>query len=184
MRELGIPLVTYRVPGKYGKTVAAYKFGDIKNITLSKSSGRTALSKEIKQALIQKYGAKCFIYLESMDPDSLQIDHRIPYEIGGESRDIDAFMLLSPSANRAKSWTCEHCVNWTKKEVQFCMRCFWAFPENYDHVAGKKQKIISILFTGDEIEDYKKLIALSGENSVQEVIKKILRQYFNHNNID
>ena len=25
-------------------------------------------------------------------------------------------MLLSPSANRDKSWACEHCDNWNKKD--------------------------------------------------------------------
>lgn len=41
------------------------------------------------------------------------VNHRIPYEIGGEhdEKDMECFMLLSPSANRAKSWTCEHCEN-------------------------------------------------------------------------
>ena len=45
--ELGIPLVTYRVPGPDGRKNAAYKFGDpneAKNM-LSKASGRTVLSK-------------------------------------------------------------------------------------------------------------------------------------------
>ena len=114
-----------------------------------------------------------------MDEAILQIDHRVPYEIDGEQDDknIDVFMLLSPSANRAKSWTCEHCENWIKKDRDFCIRCFWAHPENYDHVAGKYEKVITIVFTGNEIEDYQKLIELAGEETAQETIKKILREY-------
>ena len=110
--------------------------------------------------MVEKYGAKCFIYLEKMDDTILQVDHRVPYEIGGEhdEKDIDYFMLLSPSANRAKSWTCEHCTNWEKKDKDFCLRCFWAHPEDYDHVAGRVEKVISIIFTGDEIEDYNRLV--------------------------
>ena len=181
VREYGIPLVTYRVTGTDGRSIAAYKFGnpeDAKKI-LSKSSGRTVLSKALKQALIDKYGAKCFIYLESMDEAVLQVDHRIPYEIGGEhdETDIDYYMLLSPSANRAKSWTCEHCENWERKDSSFCLRCFWAHPENYDHVAGKYEKIISLVFTGDEIEDYNKLVELSGEEKAQEFIKQIIHEH-------
>ena len=93
VREYGIPLVTYRVQGADGRSIAAYKFGnpnDGKN-ALSKASGRTVLSKALKQALIEKYGAKCFIYLEKMDDTVLQVDHRVPYEIGGEhdEKDID-----------------------------------------------------------------------------------------------
>lgn len=181
VREYGIPLVTYRVTGNDGRSIAAYKFGDPSDTrnNLSKSAGRTVLSKALKQALIDKYGAKCFVYLESMDESVLQVDHRIPYEIGGEhdEKDIDYYMLLSPSANRAKSWTCEHCENWVRKDRSFCLKCFWTHPENYDHVAGKYERIISLVFTGDEIEDYHKLIQLSGEAKAQETIKQILHEY-------
>lgn len=181
VREYGIPIITYRIQGADGRSIAAYKFGnpeDVKN-TLSKSAGRTVLSKALKQALIEKYGARCFIYLEEMDDAVLQVDHRIPYEIGGEhdEKDIDYYMLLSPSANRAKSWTCEHCSNWEKKDKDFCLRCFWAYPENYDHVAGRFEKVISIIFTGDEIEDYNRLVSLSGEETAQAIIKKILHEH-------
>lgn len=181
VREYGIPLVTYRVTGSDGRKIAAYKFGnpnDTKN-SLSKSAGRTILSKALKSALIDKYGAKCFVYLESMDESILQVDHRVPYEIGGEhdEKEIDYYMLLSPSANRAKSWTCEHCDNWEKKDSSFCLRCFWAHPENYEHIAGRNEKIISLIFTGNEIEDYYKLIELSGEENAQNTIKRILHDY-------
>lgn len=181
VREYGIPLVTYRVQGADGRSIAAYTLGnpeDAKN-ALSKASGRTVLSKALKQALIEKYGAQCFIYLEKMDDAVLQVDHRVPYEIGGEhdEKDIDYFMLLSPSANRAKSWTCEHCTNWKKKDKDFCLRCFWAHPEDYDHVAGRAEKVISILFTGDEIEDYRRLVSLAGEETAQATIKKILHEH-------
>ena len=181
VREHGIPIITYRVTGTDGRKIAAYKFGDPTDIqnNLSKAAGRTVLSKALKQALIDKYGSKCFIYLETMDKEVLQVDHRIPYEIGGEhdEKDIDYYMLLSPSANRAKSWTCEHCENWKKKDRSFCLRCFWAYPENYDHIAGKFEKIISLVFTDDEIDDYYKLIELSGEKAAQEVIKKIIHEH-------
>lgn len=180
VRELGIPLVTYRVPGPDGRKIAAYKFGDpseAKNM-LSKASGRTVLSKALKQALVEKYGPKCFIYLETMDENVLQVDHRVPYEIGGEQdeEDLDCFMLLSPSANRAKSWTCEHCTNWETKDAEFCLSCFWAHPEKYDHVAGRLEKVVSIIFSGNEIDDYNKLIELAGEESAQETIKRIIHE--------
>lgn len=181
VREYGIPLVTHRVMGSDGRKIAAYKFGnpnDVQN-SLSKRAGRTVLSKVLKQALIEKYGPRCFIYLEEMDESKLQVDHRIPYEIGGEHKeeDIDYFMLLSPSANRAKSWTCEHCKNWEIRDANFCMRCFWAHPDDYDHIAGKYEKIVSIIFSDNEIDDYNKLIRLSGENTAQETIKQILHEH-------
>ncbi|MCL2173222.1 MAG: HNH endonuclease [Candidatus Bathyarchaeota archaeon] len=181
VREYDIPLVTYTITGNNGRKIAAYKFGDPNDVinNISKSAGRTILSKALKQALINKYGSKCFIYTEPMDEHLLQVDHRVPYEIGGETdaKDIDQYMLLCPSANRAKSWTCEHCENWIKKDADFCVKCFWTHPESYDYIAGKKQKVISIVFTNDEIEDYKKLVELSGIEGAQETIKQLIKDY-------
>lgn len=141
VRERGINIETYRVKSSDGRSIGAYRFGYpvIAEDKVSKVAGRTVLSQVLKKALIEKYGSVCFVYLQPMEERLLQIDHRIPYEIGGEQAedDIDCYMLLSPSANRAKSWTCEHCPNWTQKDVSFCLNCFWAYPENYTHIAGK-----------------------------------------------
>jgi hypothetical protein len=181
VRELGIPLITYYIHGTDGRRIAAYKFGDFtdNSNTLSKSFGRTSLSKALKQALIKKYGAKCFVYLEIMDESLLQVDHRIPYEIVGETNesDLNKFMLLSPSANRAKSWTCQHCENWVIKDLAFCIKCFWANPDDYEHIAGNNQRIISIIFTGNEIEDYNRLIEASGIKGAQNFIKQLIHEH-------
>ena len=181
VRELGIPLETFSVKDSNGRNIAAYRFGDPSKVEdkISKTAGRTVLSKALKKALIDKYGAKCFIYLQPMEARLLQVDHRVPYEIGGErdERDVDCYMLLSPSANRAKSWTCEHCPNWMQRNPDFCVQCFWSHPENYTHIAGKEQRQIIITFTGDEIEDYKKLIALVGEEKAEEAIKEMINKY-------
>jgi len=181
VRELGIPLETFRVKDSTGRNIAAYRFGnpDEMSDNVSKTAGRTVLSSALKKALVEKYGAKCFIYLQAMDERILQVDHRVPYEIGGENDagDLDCYMLLSPSANRAKSWTCEHCPNWERKDASFCVRCFWAHPEHYTHVAGKEQRQIVITFTGDEIEDYNRLIALVGMDKAEETIKSLIEKY-------
>lgn len=181
VRELGIPLETFRIKGTNGKLIAAYKLGDpTKKVdNMSKIAGRTVLSDTLKKALLEKYGSKCFIYLQPMEERLLQVDHRVPYEIGGESNDnnLDYYMLLSPSANRAKSWTCEHCENWERRDAEFCMKCFWAHPENYSHIAGKEQRQIIISFTGDEIEDYNRLIALVGKEQAEETVKNLIKEY-------
>lgn len=183
VRELGIPLETFYVKDSVGRRIAAYRFGDYskKENSLSKVSGRTVLSKALKKALVEKYGSKCFIYLQPMEERLLQVDHRIPYEIGGEQdeKEIDCYMLLSPSANRAKSWTCEHCFNWDEKNIEICVNCFWSHPENYTHVAGKELKQIIITFTGDEIEDYKKLIELVGADEAENTIKRLIEKFIN-----
>ena len=181
VRELGIPLETFRIKDSAGRNIAAYRFGDPSKMGdgLSKKAGRTVLSKALKKALIEKYGSMCFIYLQPMESDLLQVDHRIPYEIGGEQdvEDLDCYMLLCPSANRAKSWTCEHCPNWQIKNASFCLKCFWAHPEDYTHVAGKEQRQILITFTGNEIEDYNRLIALVGVDKAEATIKELIGRY-------
>lgn len=181
VRELGIPLDTFYVKDAEGKNIAAYKFGnpsEVKDVA-GKAEGRTALTKALKKALVEKYGSKCFIYLQTIDSNLLQIDHRIPYEIGGETdtNSPENFMLLCPSANRAKSWTCEHCSNWANKDASYCMSCFWAYPENYSHVADKEERRIIITFTGDEIEDYNKLIALVGQDKAEQTIKEVIKKH-------
>lgn len=188
VREHGIPIITYTTTGTDGRKIAAYKFGDPKDTSsnISKNLGRTVLSKSIKSALIEKYGPKCFIYLENIDEKDLQIDHRIPYEISGEidESNIDNFMLLSPSANRAKSWTCEHCSNWEEKNIEFCIKCFWSHPENYEHIAGNSIRIINRYFSGNEIEDYNKLISLAGADNAQNLIKRIIHKFLSDGDRD
>lgn len=183
VREYGIPIITYGIPDKDGKKIAAYRFGDPSKVTnsLSKSYGRTLHSSFLKHALVEKYSSKCFIYLEEMPEAKLQVDHRIPYEIAGEhnENDIDYFMLLSPSANRTKSLECQHCQNWSIKDVDFCKKCFWAYPENYQHIAGISEKVVFLTFTNNEIDDYNKLIDLSKDSTPQATIKRILHNHLN-----
>ena len=181
VRERGIPIITSRVRGADGRMIAAYKFGNLEDMgnSITKAAGRTVLSKNLKKALIEKYGAQCFIYLEKMDEKKLHVDHRVPYEIGGEQNedDVEKFMLLSPSANRAKSWACEHCKNWEEKNAEFCLSCFWAQPEKYEHIAGVRERCVSIMFTGKEIEDFDKLVEKAGNETAQTFIKKIIHDH-------
>ncbi|MCM1145314.1 MAG: hypothetical protein NC318_12165 [Blautia sp.] len=111
-----------------------------------------------------------------------QLDHRIPYEIGGElgdMTDLECFMLLSPSANRDKSWACEHCVNWSKKEVTMCQTCYYAYPEKYQHIAGKKEKKLNIVFKDEDRELYEKLVEQAELQNIpyQTAVKRMIEYY-------
>ncbi len=183
VREHGIPLETFRVTGSDGRKIAAYRFGDTSKKKFRKLSGRTGLSKKIKEYLVEKYGCKCFIYLESMNESALQIDHRVPYEVGGDGEDIkqnpDDFMLLSASANRAKSWSCEHCENWqTLKKKKICLSCYWAYPEDYSHVAMRQIRRLDLIWQDKEVEKYEKLksdATMSGQ-TIPEFVKKLIEK--------
>lgn len=164
VREHGISIETYSVKGSDGRKIAAYRFGEIRLERFKKLSGRTGLSKKIKDSLVKKYGCKCFIYLEEVAERDLQIDHRVPFEVGGDGAQValnpEDFMLLSGSANRAKSWSCEHCENWNStKDRAVCLSCYWAYPESYSHVAMRQIRRIDLIWQGDEINLYEKLKA-------------------------
>ena len=183
VREHGIPLVTYRVEGSDGRKIGAYKFGDYIKQNIHKKSGRTVLTKQLKDKLIEKYGSKCFIYNEKMPERELQIDHRVPYEVAGDTKNeksIDDYMLLSPSANRAKDWSCEHCSNWlNRKDIDVCKRCYWASPEEYSHVAEEEIRRVDLEWKGDEVSWFDQLKEHSKyvNKNIQLVIKEILQKY-------
>lgn len=180
VRENGIPLETFRVTGSDGRKIAAYRFGDVSKARFTRLAGRTSFSKQIKETLISRYGCKCFIYLEAVNERNLQIDHRVPFEVDGEpDLEPENFMLLCGSANRAKSWSCEHCVNWnTIKDKSICLSCYWAYPENYGHIAMQQVRRVDLLWEGEEIEIYESLKqgAISAEKELPEFVKEIIKR--------
>lgn len=187
VREHGIPIETFRVTGTDGRKIAAYRFGDPRKSRFKKLSGRTGLSKKLKEKLIAEYGCKCFIYLEYMDEKDLQIDHRIPFEVGGDDNkkktlDHNDFMLLSGSANRAKSWSCENCYNWNNlKDRKICVSCYWAYPEKYDHIAMKPIRRVDLIWQGEDIKKYEKLCKAASEfeKEIPEFIKELIDKQLN-----
>jgi hypothetical protein len=179
VRELGIQLETFRVASASGRKIAAYRFADPAKKQFRRFSGRTGLSKKIKEELIQKYGCRCFIYLEKMDESELQIDHRVPYEVAGESDElkVEDFMLLCGSANRAKSWSCEHCENWKNiKDKNICLSCYWAYPEKYTHVAMRQIRRVDLIWQGEEVTQYDKLKSDAAKSGLEipQFVKDVL----------
>ena len=116
-----------------------------------------------------------------LDPRYLQIDHRTPYEVGGDGNDLkpENYMLLDASSQRAKSWSCEKCENLLTLRVEkTCKTCFWASPEDYTHIAMKPARRADIVWTGEEVRDYerlKKAADIEGV-SIQALIKSRLRK--------
>jgi hypothetical protein len=160
--EEGIPLETYKVTNKEGRKIAAYRFGDLAKIQEGKLGGRRVFSKEFKEALLSAQGNKCAICLTEYEERYLQVDHRVPYEVAGdfdsETRKPADYMLLCGSCNRAKSWSCEHCINWCDtKDEAICRTCYWATPKDYSHVATKEIRRADIVWVGEEVGVYETL---------------------------
>lgn len=131
-----------------------------------------------------------FIYSENMDEHLLQIDHRVPYEVAGEgtdAMDTDDFMLLCGSANRAKSWSCEHCANWReKKDREVCRSCYWAYPEQYSHVAMRQIRRLDLMWADDEVDHYDRLMDEAGTrgSSMPSFVKQVLHRHLGNQDAD
>ncbi len=184
VRELGIPLETFRVKDSAGRTIAAYRFGNLQQIRRDRLDGRQTFPKKFRDALYLQSDKKCLICNGIFEQRYLQVDHRIPYEIVGEmpnSLSAENFMLVCSSCNRAKSWSCEHCPNWQNdKHSQICSTCYWASPQNYLHISLKEIRRTDILWSESEIELYEKLQQAADQTqfSMAEYIKKIIAKYF------
>jgi hypothetical protein len=163
VREQGIPLVTGRtVSPKTGRKIGIYTFGDPSAIKRGRIGGRKAFSKAFKEALIQRFGERDALTLDPVGSRYLQIDHRIPYEVAGESMhdetNLNAYMLLDGSSQRAKSFSCENCQNLIELlDLAKCQTCYWAYPENYNHVAMKPIRRLDLQWSGDAVKDYDRL---------------------------
>lgn len=179
VRDQGIPLETKIVKSSSGERIASYSFGNPDDIQKHKFGGRKTLPKKFKQALIKISGSKCAITLESYEAKYLQIDHRIPYEIAGNTSETELspehFMLLSSSAQRQKSWDCEKCENRSLRDFNLCKTCYWAYPEKYNHVALRKENRLDLIFQGEEVQQLEKIkqLAAREEVTVKELIIKV-----------
>ncbi len=184
VKEHGIPIEMFRVEGNDGRKIAAYRFGDPGKARFGQQVGRTVLGKELKSKLIELHGPRCAIYMTPFPERELQIDHRVPFEVLGDVRgaemSVDDYTLLCGSANRAKSWSCEHCVNWLElKKPEICRNCYWAYPENYTHVAMRQIRRADILWTESEVEIYERLKqrTLQLQKNIPGYVKEIVEQH-------
>lgn len=180
VRENGIPLITHSVVSeKSGRRMGVYTFDDVANVKGGRIGGRKAFPKAFKPILVEMYGSRDAFSGERLEERYLSIDHRIPYEVAGEEAGLapEKFMLLDSSSQRAKSWSCEHCENWLRiHNPEICARCFWAFPEDYDHIAMEQKRRIDVVWSGDEVRsfDAAKAAAKAKRLTVGELIKQLL----------
>jgi hypothetical protein len=182
VRDQGIPLVSTKVTsGTTGRQINSYTFGNPADIEDGKLGGRRVLPKHLKKDLIEKNGSTCAITCEKYDESHLQIDHRVPYRVAGDEHgkviDTADFMLLSGSAQRQKSWACEHCTNLLKtKNLEVCRTCYWASPESYTHIATEQERRVDLVFAREEVAIYEvlKKSADKSNTTIQALIKNKL----------
>lgn len=183
VRDAGIPIVTgSAISERTGRRMAVYSFGDPSQIQDGRVGGRSALPKAFKAALIARYGSVDCITGAQLDGRVLQIDHRIPFRIAGDAglgdQDVESYMLLDASSQRAKSWSCEHCPNAGARDSIVCATCFWAFPEKYDHIATQQIRRTDVTWQGDDVavHDRLKTEAERRKTTVAEILRRLGRQ--------
>jgi hypothetical protein len=183
VREQGLPLDMYWTKNSAGRKIAGYQFGDVAAIRHDRLGGRQVLSKEFHGQVCIEHGSKCGICRTSYESRYLQLDHRVPFEVGGEpaAPELKEYMPLCGSCNRAKSWSCEHCENWlVKKDQTICATCYWASPEDYDHVAMRPMRRLDVVWEGTEVADFEAVAnaAEEKEEPIPEIVKRALRKAF------
>ncbi len=65
------------------------------------------------------------------------------------------------------------------KDPRICRRCYWAYPEDYDHVAMRQARRVDIIWTEDEIKVYEKLKrkTLELQKDIPKFIKEIVKKH-------
>jgi len=184
VKDEGIPLEKFSVKSPTtNRVIAAYRFGDPSDLRRDRVGGRVAFPRDFKPRLVEVYGSKCNICSGDFEGRYLQIDHRVPYEVGGDltgkERELIDYQLLDGSCNRAKSWSCEHCRNWNEvKDPEICNTCYWARPESYRHVAMRNVRRLDVIWEEDEVELYDEVQrqAKSSDVPMPDFVKAILKE--------
>jgi hypothetical protein len=158
-----------------GRRMARYFFDGKAN---RDAKGQLVRPKKFDDKLKADFRHKCNICQGVFADRALQIDHRVPYEIAGdpEVNSVETYQPLCASDNRAKSWSCEHCPNWTIRDVDTCKGCFWASPETYSHVETRPERRLTLTFQGasaDRYDDMHIQASLAGL-SIQEYVEDSL----------
>lgn len=132
-----------------GKRRAQYTL--VPDTTGEAEADRKPIPKRFRDALFAQHDYRCSVCNGRFTSRELQADHRIPFRIAGDADDwqLDDFMPLCAADNRGKSWSCEHCENWTKRDPRMCTTCYWCHPDGkYSHIAGHAIRRVDVSWTG------------------------------------
>ena len=183
VREAGIPIESRRVVSpRTGRRITEYRFGHPDEVVHGRHAGRRALPASLKASLIEEFGEVDRLTGQRVSARMLQMDHRVPYEIAGDPKfpfDTSDFMLLDASTQRSKSTACAECPNMiSERSVSTCLSCYWANPDDHQHVATSPVRRVDVVWHADEVADHDALVAISRDRgvSVPAMIKSVVRR--------
>lgn len=181
VRERGIPLVSVRVVVD-GRRMVAYRFPDTVELDRTRS-GRAGVTKAFRASVLDHYDHKCAFTGEQLSPRLLELDHRVPFEVGGDPvapYRVTDWMLVTRELNRTKSWECEHCPNFVQRQPVVCETCYWARPDgDYQHVATREVRRADVQWSEEEVLSFEKLRQWATQSgvSVPQAIKRVIDAY-------
>jgi hypothetical protein len=179
LKDHGVRLKTKRAKHPIsGAQMVIYYIDDDQGIDTS-YIGRQTFSKRFRSEVLEHYNHSCALCRSTFSSRYLQIDHRIPFLLSSDpaSLVVKDFQLLCAAHQRAKSWECENCANRIARDPSVCGTCYWAFPDNYTHIATKQHRLVELSFTTEpEMSLYHRLARTAQEQgiSIASVIKKFL----------
>jgi hypothetical protein len=182
LKEAGVRLlVTFSKHPSSGQRMAVYSLADLDDS--ADRAGRRPIPKAMRTRVLRQHGNRCAVCGVTHDATGLQIDHRVPFIVAGETEANDAtdFQPLCGAHQRSKSWACEHCANRTDRDVDRCRRCYWACPDGeYEHVALREERRADITWTGSEdVATYQCLRdrAQAATMSVADIVREAVAAY-------
>jgi hypothetical protein len=128
---------------------------------------RDLLSERDRASIIKYHKSACAFCAHV--GTKLQVDHPVPFRLGGniKSKDPTGYLVVCAPCNRRKDKSCVDCPNMNGvRDPTTCSRCYWASPNDYDHIETKPYKQVLVMFTTDEeIQILKKVMGrLKGES--------------------
>lgn len=60
-----------------------------------------------------------------------------------------------------------------------CKECYYAYPENYSHIAGKMERRVNVIFGDKDVQLYDELLEQAEANGItcEEEIKRMIAYY-------
>jgi 5-methylcytosine-specific restriction endonuclease McrA len=166
LQEHGVAIKTVMARNdRNDRGMAVYAFESPEAVLRDRQAGRAALPKRFVTEVKALAGCRCAVCAGEFGERELQADHRVPYRVAGDepggALDARQFMAICRSCNRAKSESCEHCANWTARDAAVCGVCYWASPDQYDHIATEPIRRLDLVWRGDEASDFDLLAAVA-----------------------
>ena len=165
VKDVGLPVVKEMVRSpRTGRPMAVYRFGSPDEIRERETQGRRSFSKGFRKELIAQYGSMDHFDKVTCEANDLTIDHRVPYQVAGDKLELDVkdYMLITMEHQHKKRRACELCPNTDADALDpaICGTCYWAFPENYLHVATANMRRTDVIWQGgEEVGIHDRLVA-------------------------